>query len=52
MIAHRLTTVQECDVIYMLEKGEVTAKGTYSELIESSSQFRKMANVAHPGPAI
>ncbi len=52
MIAHRLTTVQECDVIYMLEKGEVTAKGTYSELIESSSQFRKMANVAHPGTAL
>jgi ABC-type multidrug transport system fused ATPase/permease subunit len=52
MIAHRLTTVQECDVIYMLEKGEVTAKGTYSELIESSSQFRKMANLAHPGSAL
>jgi len=47
MIAHRLTTVQECDVIYMLEKGKVIAKGTYSELIESSSQFRKMANVTH-----
>ncbi|GMT47094.1 MAG: ABC transporter ATP-binding protein [bacterium] len=52
MVAHRLTTVQECDVIYMLEKGKVTAKGTYSELIESSSQFRRMANVTHPGPAL
>ncbi|MEC4685995.1 MAG: ABC transporter ATP-binding protein [Nitrospirota bacterium] len=52
MIAHRLTTVQECDVIYMLEKGKVIAKGTYSELIESSSQFRKMANVTNPGPAL
>ncbi len=48
MIAHRLTTVQECDVIFMLDKGRVIAKGTYSELIESSSQFRKMANVTQP----
>lgn len=52
MIAHRLTTVQECDVIYMLEQGKVTARGTYSELIESSSQFRRMANVSNPGPAL
>lgn len=48
MIAHRLTTVEECDVIYMLEKGEVIAHGTYSELMESSSQFRQMARVSLP----
>lgn len=44
MIAHRLTTVEECDVIYMFDKGAVTAHGTYSELVESSSQFRQMAH--------
>ncbi len=48
MIAHRLTTVQECDVIYMLERGKVIASGTYAELIESSSQFRKMAHTTLP----
>src|SRR5690606_5895570 len=34
MIAHRLTTVQECDRIYVLERGRVSAQGTYAELIE------------------
>ncbi|WP_234571651.1 ABC transporter ATP-binding protein [Rhodohalobacter sp. 614A] len=45
MIAHRLTTVRNCDVIYMLNEGEIIAKGTYDELLESSSEFRKMSLV-------
>ncbi len=48
MIAHRLTTVKECDVIYMLEKGKVIAHGTYSELMKSNPKFRQMANVSLP----
>ncbi len=48
MIAHRLTTVKECDAIYMLDKGRVIASGTYSELMESSVSFRKMARVKLP----
>lgn len=48
MIAHRLTTVKECDIIYMLEKGKVTAHGTYSELMKSNPKFRQMANVSLP----
>jgi len=43
MIAHRLTTVKNCNIIYMMEEGEIVAKGTYSELMESSPQFRKMS---------
>jgi ABC-type multidrug transport system fused ATPase/permease subunit len=42
MIAHRLTTVQNCDIIYLMEESEIVAKGTYDELMESSHQFRKM----------
>ncbi len=45
MIAHRLTTVQNCDVIYMMDKGKIIAKGTYDELLENSSEFRKMSLV-------
>jgi len=48
MIAHRLTTVKECDAIYMLEKGKVVASGTYAQLIKSSVNFRKMARVKLP----
>lgn len=45
MIAHRLTTVQNCDVIYFLEHGKVKYSGNYHELIEKSSEFREMSGI-------
>ncbi|MDR1419101.1 MAG: ATP-binding cassette domain-containing protein [Treponema sp.] len=45
IIAHRLSTVQECDMVCLMEKGLVTAQGTYDELIKSNSRFRAMAKV-------
>ncbi len=42
LIAHRLTTVRQCDQIYLLEQGEVKARGTYDELTASSQQFKTM----------
>lgn len=42
IIAHRLTTVQHCDIIVELEHGRVVAQGTYEQLCESSSSFREM----------
>ncbi len=42
IVAHRLTTVKNCDQIIMLEKGRIQAKGTYNELIKKNLQFRKM----------
>jgi ABC-type multidrug transport system fused ATPase/permease subunit len=43
MIAHRLSTVRECDTIFMLEGGRVVAEGSYDDLIESNRQFRALA---------
>ena len=43
IIAHRLTTVQDCDVIYILEKGKIIGSGKYDELMKSNDKFRKMA---------
>ena len=43
MIAHRLTTVRDCDIIFMLEQGRVVASGSYDELIAHSRQFRALA---------
>jgi len=39
MIAHRLSTLMKCDIIYHLEKGRVFDSGTYSELKERSKYF-------------
>ena len=43
LIAHRLSTVKNCDQIVLLERGIVKAKGTYDELTESNVQFRLMS---------
>jgi len=42
IIAHRLTTVQHCDVIVELGQGRVVAQGTYDQLCKSSPSFRAM----------
>jgi len=34
VIAHRLTTVQNCDRIYRLENGEIVAQGSYESVVE------------------
>ena len=43
MIAHRLTTVRNCDVIVQLEAGELVAHGTYDELLAFSPSFQHLA---------
>jgi len=45
LIAHRLSTVQNCDQIFLLEQGRLAAQGTYSQLLDKSQEFRKMAAV-------
>ncbi len=46
VIAHRLSTVRRCDTIVQLEKGRITAHGTYEQLLECSYSFRQMARTA------
>ena len=43
LVAHRLTTVQACHEVVMVEAGRVTAKGTYESLLEHSGRFREFA---------
>ncbi len=45
MIAHRLSTVRDCDVIHLLREGTIIAKGSYDELLASSPEFRALARV-------
>ena len=44
MIAHRLSTVEQCDVIYMLDKGKIVDQGTFHELMKTNTQFKGMAS--------
>jgi ABC-type multidrug transport system fused ATPase/permease subunit len=43
LVAHRLTTVRDCDRIYLLDGGRITDEGTYGDLIASNHLFRGMA---------
>jgi len=43
MIAHRLTTVMNCDIIFFMEEGKILDQGTYQELLFKNSDFREMA---------
>ena len=44
VIAHRLSTIKEADIIYLLENGKVSASGTFHEMINTSSRFKKMVS--------
>ena len=43
LIAHRLSTVKNCDKIYLFDKGELKNQGTFEELIKISDDFRESA---------
>ena len=43
LIAHRLNSVRECDCIYLLEQGRISASGRYESLVEDNVVFRSMA---------
>lgn len=46
LIAHRLTTVRDCDVIYLMEAGRITSCGTYDELLRDNATVQSMARLA------
>ena len=46
MIAHRLKTIENCDVIFMLENGQIVDLGTYSELVSKNKKFQEMAQLS------
>jgi ABC-type bacteriocin/lantibiotic exporter with double-glycine peptidase domain len=38
IVAHRLTTVSDCDTLYRLDKGQIVQTGTYAEVISSGTR--------------
>ncbi|RZU99093.1 ABC transporter ATP-binding protein [Spiribacter vilamensis] len=44
LIAHRLSTVERCDQVVLLDHGHVEACGTFEELKAGSERFRRMAS--------
>lgn len=47
MIAHRLSTVKNCDCLYFMSQGQIVDAGTYQELCQRNREFQQMAKVFH-----
>jgi ATP-binding cassette, subfamily B, bacterial PglK len=45
MVAHRLNTLIDCDVIHVLERGNLIDQGTYSDLLQRNLAFQQMAKL-------
>jgi len=45
LIAHRLSTVKNCDTIFLIDKGQLKNKGTFEELVKYNDQFRNSAKI-------
>jgi ATP-binding cassette subfamily C protein len=45
LVAHRMTTVRNCDLLYLLEGGRVVDSGTYDSLQLTSAKFRDVASI-------
>ena len=40
LIAHRMSTVKKCDIIFLLDKGKLIDKGDYKHLIKTNKYFK------------
>ena len=52
MVAHRITTISDCDIIYCMEDGQIVDSGSYDELIAGNADFRRLAKWRPPPPPI
>jgi ABC-type multidrug transport system fused ATPase/permease subunit len=48
VIAHRLSTIALADEVVVLEEGEIEARGTHEELLETSPLYREIAEKGLP----
>ena len=42
LVAHRLTTLKDCDLIYVFEDGQIVESGTYDELVLRNGLFAEL----------
>jgi ABC-type multidrug transport system fused ATPase/permease subunit len=45
IIAHRMSTVKQCDIIHVMDNGSIVDSGSYEYLLENNKKFRRMAKI-------
>jgi ABC-type multidrug transport system fused ATPase/permease subunit len=45
IIAHRLTTVRDCDTLYLLEHGQIVLGGRYEDVVSADRRLRASAEL-------
>ncbi len=52
IIAHRLSTVIDADIIYVMDQGQVMASGTHAELLETDDHYAELCRVQFNQPTL
>ena len=48
-VAHRLSTIQKADVIYVFDQGRIVEHGTHSELLKVRGKYYELVNLQSLG---
>lgn len=49
-VAHRLSTIQDADCIYVLENGAIVEAGTHKALMEQGGRYSELVNLQRLNP--
>jgi ATP-binding cassette subfamily B protein len=45
IVAHKLASVVDCDEIFLFDNGQILARGTHEQLLETSAEYQKLVHL-------
>lgn len=48
-VAHRLSTIQKADIIYVFDQGKIVESGTHTELLRNKGRYYELVNLQSLG---